>query len=47
MDRMDRIRRIQRIFEGIRFEEGHALVPGAPGLGCELDLEAVERYRGR
>ncbi len=28
----------------IRIEQGHALVPQAPGLGIELDEEAVERY---
>ncbi|MGH2353257.1 MAG: hypothetical protein ACRDI2_19565 [Chloroflexota bacterium] len=26
------------------FEAGHALVPDRPGLGCELDEAAVERY---
>jgi muconate cycloisomerase len=33
------------IVEGIRFENGHALLPTRPGLGCELDMDAVERYR--
>jgi L-alanine-DL-glutamate epimerase-like enolase superfamily enzyme len=28
----------------IRVEQGYALVPQAPGLGIELDEEAVERY---
>jgi L-alanine-DL-glutamate epimerase-like enolase superfamily enzyme len=32
------------VVEGIRFEDGHALVPDSPGLGCELDLAAVERF---
>ena len=32
------------IGEPIRFEEGHALVPHKPGLGVELDEEAVQRY---
>jgi muconate cycloisomerase len=29
--------------EPLRFEAGHALLPDAPGLGGELDMEAVER----
>jgi muconate cycloisomerase len=33
------------IVEPIRFEAGAALVPDRPGLGCELDLDALERYR--
>jgi muconate cycloisomerase len=32
------------VVEGIQFEDGYALVPDRPGLGCELDMEAVERY---
>jgi muconate cycloisomerase len=38
------VREDDLIVEPIRFEEGCALVPDKPGLGCELDLEAVERY---
>ena len=33
--------------EGLQFEDGYAIVPQKPGLGCELDLEAIERYRIR
>jgi len=33
--------------EGLQFEDGYAIVPQKPGLGCELDLEAIERYRVR
>ena len=33
------------LVEGIQFEDGCALVPDKPGLGCELDMEALERYR--
>lgn len=29
----------------IRFDRGHAIVPTAPGLGIDVDLDAVERYR--
>jgi muconate cycloisomerase len=29
----------------LRLEEGHFLVPDGPGLGVELDLEVMERYR--
>src|SRR5581483_306719 len=30
---------------GIRFELGNALVPQGPGLGVELDREALARHR--
>ena len=33
------------IVEPIRIEEGCAVVPDGPGLGVELDVEALERYR--
>ncbi len=33
------------LVSGITFEEGCAVVPETPGLGCELDMDAVERYR--
>ncbi len=33
------------IVEGIQFDSGSAVVPMAPGLGCELDREALEKYR--
>jgi muconate cycloisomerase len=33
------------LVEPIRFEEGDLVVPDAPGLGIELDREALERYR--
>jgi L-alanine-DL-glutamate epimerase-like enolase superfamily enzyme len=33
------------ITPGIRFEQGHALVPQGPGLGVELDREALARYQ--
>jgi muconate cycloisomerase len=33
------------IVEGIQLEEGNAIVPDAPGLGCELDEDAIEKYR--
>jgi len=33
------------IAEPIRFEEGALVVPDDPGLGIELDREALERYR--
>lgn len=33
------------IINPIRYEAGHALVPEGPGLGIELDLNAVEKYR--
>ncbi|MBS10233.1 MAG: hypothetical protein CME19_01355 [Gemmatimonadetes bacterium] len=33
------------VVEGIQFEKGDAVVTTKPGLGCELDMEGVERYR--
>jgi muconate cycloisomerase len=33
------------IVDGLRFEDGQCLVPTRPGLGCELDMDALERYR--
>ena len=35
------------VVEGLQFENGYAIVPDKPGLGCELDLDAVEKYRVR
>jgi muconate cycloisomerase len=32
------------ILEPILFRDGFVPVPSRPGLGCELDLEALERY---
>jgi muconate cycloisomerase len=31
--------------QGLAFENGYVHVPQSPGLGCELDLDAVEKYR--
>ncbi|MSS69883.1 MAG: mandelate racemase/muconate lactonizing enzyme family protein [Candidatus Latescibacteria bacterium] len=33
------------IVEGLKFEDGYAVVPMKPGLGCELDMKALEKYR--
>lgn len=33
------------IVDGIAFDRGDAVVPDRPGLGCELDEAAVDRYR--
>ena len=33
------------IVEGIQFEDGDAVVPDKPGLGCELDMDALDKYR--
>lgn len=38
------VREDDLIAHPIQFEDGCATVPDEPGLGCELDLEAVERY---
>ncbi|MEM2876406.1 MAG: enolase C-terminal domain-like protein [Candidatus Bathyarchaeia archaeon] len=32
------------IKEPLRFEKGYVLVPEKPGLGVELDEDALERY---
>jgi L-alanine-DL-glutamate epimerase-like enolase superfamily enzyme len=29
----------------LRLESGHVLLPDGPGLGIELDRDAIERYR--
>lgn len=39
------VREDDLITEPIRFENGHALVPEGPGLGVELDLDALEKHR--
>ncbi len=33
------------IVDGLEFEGGCAMLPDRPGLGCELDMDAVEKYR--
>jgi L-alanine-DL-glutamate epimerase-like enolase superfamily enzyme len=33
------------IVEPLKIEHGYAIVPDSPGLGCELDMDAVERYQ--
>ena len=38
------VREDDLIVEPIQFDDTYALVPDGPGLGCELDLEALERY---
>lgn len=35
------------VVKGIQFEDGYALVPEGPGLGCELDMDALEGHRVR
>ena len=40
----DTLRVDDLIKEPLAFEEGHVRVPQAPGLGVELDEEALERY---
>jgi muconate cycloisomerase len=39
------VREDDLIVSPLRIEEGHAVVPNAPGLGCELDLDALRRHR--
>lgn len=33
------------LVEGLQFEDGYAVVPDRPGLGCELDMDAIENHR--
>ena len=33
------------IIHGFSFEDGYTPVPDTPGMGCELDLDALEQYR--
>ena len=40
----EKIRTDDLIVEPIRFEDGYACVPQGPGLGVELDMDAVERF---
>jgi len=35
----------QLLKEPIKLKDGFARIPGKPGLGCEIDWKAVERYR--
>jgi muconate cycloisomerase len=39
------VREDDLIAEPIQFADGYAIVPSGPGLGCELDMAAIERYR--
>lgn len=41
------VREDDLIVEPIQLEGGYAVVPDRPGLGCELDVAAVEKYRVR
>jgi muconate cycloisomerase len=43
----ERLRVDDLIVEPLVFERGQVLVPRGPGLGVELDLDAVERFRVR
>lgn len=40
----EKIRTDDLIVSPIQFTDGYALVPQGPGLGVELDMDAVERY---
>ena len=41
------VREDDLIVEPIQFGDGTVIVPNKPGIGCELDLAAVERYEVR
>jgi muconate cycloisomerase len=43
----EKIRQDDLIVSPIRFQDGFALVPQGPGLGVELDMDAVERFAVR
>ena len=40
----EKIRSNDLVVEPVRFVDGYAFVPQGPGLGVELDMEAVEKY---
>jgi D-galactarolactone cycloisomerase len=44
-DMSDNALRTKLLKAPLRLEAGHVLLPEGPGLGIELDLDAVERYR--
>jgi len=33
------------VIEGLQFDDGYVVVPNKPGLGCELDMDAIENHR--
>jgi L-alanine-DL-glutamate epimerase-like enolase superfamily enzyme len=33
------------VVDGLQFDKATVIVPQIPGLGCELDMDAVEKYR--
>ena len=44
-DMSDNALRTQLLKTPLKLEAGHVLLPEGPGLGIELDQDAVERYR--
>jgi muconate cycloisomerase len=40
----EKLRSDDIIMQPIQFEDGYAIVPQGPGLGVELDMQAVEKY---
>ena len=44
-DMSDNALRTQLLKKPLVLEAGHILLPDGPGLGVELDRDAVERYR--
>ena len=44
-DMSDNALRTQLLKTPLKLEAGHVLLPDGPGLGIELDADAVERYR--
>jgi D-galactarolactone cycloisomerase len=44
-DMSDNALRTQLLKKPLTLDAGHILLPDWPGLGVELDREAVERYR--
>ncbi len=41
----DNALRTQLLKTPLKLEAGHVLLPEGPGLGIELDMDAVERHR--
>jgi D-galactarolactone cycloisomerase len=44
-DMSDNELRTKLLKTSLRLEDGHILLPEGPGLGIELDRDAIERYR--
>ena len=44
-DELPHMRVADVVKEGLQLEKGHFLVPEGPGLGIEVNLDIIEKYR--